>query len=178
LTVLRAKHPPRAVYSRGPAAPTANLIQSQSPSPHPSLVLQQREVIDAIKSFPAGSAGGLDGLCPQHLKDVIGIQDEAGHHLGSSLTDFANLCLGSGIPLAIRPVFCGAALCALNKKDFGIRPIAVGLTLRRLVAKAVLDKVAAKMAPTQIGLVSSEALKLLLTLHADSCLTCDLDKPC
>jgi len=46
-------------------------------------------------------------------------------------------------------------LCALNKKDGGLRPIAVGSTLRRLVAKTaakyVQEKMAVKMAPTQLG---------------------------
>ena len=43
----------------------------------------------------------------------------------------------------------------LNKKDGGIRPIAVGCSLRRLVAKTaakcVQVKMAEKMAPTQLG---------------------------
>jgi len=54
----------------------------------------------------------------------------------------------------VRPVLCGASLCALSKKD-GIRPIAVGCTLGRLVAKAacsvVRDRVAEQLAPLQLG---------------------------
>ena len=73
----------------------------------------------------------------------------------SRLTDFANVCLSGNVPPSIRPIFCGASLCALNKKDGGIRPIAVGSTLRRLVAKTaakcVQEKMAARMAPTQLG---------------------------
>ena len=46
-------------------------------------------------------------------------------------------------------------MCALSKKDGGIRPIAVGCTLRRLVAKAacsaVHDRVAGRLAPLQLG---------------------------
>jgi hypothetical protein len=46
-------------------------------------------------------------------------------------------------------------LCALNKKDGGIRPIAVGSTLRRLVAKAackvVMTKMAMQFLPVQLG---------------------------
>ena len=53
------------------------------------------------------------------------------------------------------PVFGGASLCALSKKDGGIRPIAVGCTLRRLVAKAacsaVRDRVTESLAPLQLG---------------------------
>ena len=34
------------------------------------LVLQEPVIAMAVKTFPAGSAGGLDGLRPQHLKDI------------------------------------------------------------------------------------------------------------
>jgi hypothetical protein len=46
------------------------------------------------------------------------------------------MCLAGRIPLDVRPVFYGAALCALTKKGGVIRPIAIGSALRRLVAKA------------------------------------------
>ena len=36
--------------------------------------------------------------------------------------------------MQVRPFFFGASVIALNKKDGGVRPIAVGCTLRRLVA--------------------------------------------
>jgi len=59
------------------------------------------------------------------------------------------------VPIVIQPVFCGASLCALNKKDGGIRPIAVGSTWRRLIAKAickaVMEKMAATVMPVQLG---------------------------
>jgi len=46
-------------------------------------------------------------------------------------------------------------MCALAKKGGGVRPIAVGSTLRRLVAKAaccsVRESVVAKLAPSQLG---------------------------
>jgi len=75
---------------------------------------------------------------------------DAGLRLLTRLTEFTNLCL-----TVIQPVFCGASLCALNKKDGGIRPIAVGSTLRRLIAKAackaVMPKMAARFLPFQLG---------------------------
>ncbi len=80
---------------------------------------------------------------------------EAGQRLVYHLTRFVNLCLAGRVPTAVRPVFCGASLCALSKKDGGIRPIAVGCTLRRLVAKAacraVKPRMAALLAPVQLG---------------------------
>ena len=39
------------------------------------------------------------------------------------------------IPPSLRPYFSSANLFALGKKDGGLRPIAVGNTLRRLVSK-------------------------------------------
>ena len=55
----------------------------------------------------------------------------------------------------IRPLFFGGALTALNKSDGGIRPIAVGSTLRQLVCKlvnkAVRDDLGDLFRPTQLG---------------------------
>jgi hypothetical protein len=90
-----------------------------------------------VKSFLPGSTGGLDGLRPQHLKDMVSVSaGEAGQRLLGHLTEFTNFCLAGRVPVVIQPVFCEASLCALAKKDGGIRPIAVGCTLRRLIAKA------------------------------------------
>jgi len=80
---------------------------------------------------------------------------DAGRQLLSNLTEFANICLAGRVPSVVRPVFCGASLCALSKKAGGIRPIAVGCTFQRLVAKAacsiVRDHVTSKLAPLQLG---------------------------
>jgi len=59
------------------------------------------------------------------------------------------------VPSVVRPIFNGASLCALNKKDGGVRPIAVGSTLHRLVAKAacqlVREVAVTKHTPAQLG---------------------------
>ena len=150
LNALRTKHPPRKPATSD-AAPLPDLENCTS-----SLVVQERAIMDAIKSFPAGSSGGVDGLRPQHLKDMISVQNgDASVKLVARLTEFTNLCLSGKVPQSIPPIFCGASLSALNKKDGGIRPIAVGCTLRRLVAKtaskSVQEKMASKMAPIQLG---------------------------
>ena len=73
----------------------------------------------------------------------------------SAVTEFNNLCLRGRVPVEIQPVFCGASLLALKKKDGGLRPIAVGNTLRRLVAKAackvVTSKLVDRFVPVQLG---------------------------
>ena len=104
----------------------------------------------------AGSAGGLDGLRPHHLKDMTGqITGIAGQRLIVSLTEFCNMCLAGQVPPAIRPILYGASLCALTKKGGDVRPIAVGATFRLLVAKAacrtVKEELVVKLAPAQLG---------------------------
>ena len=55
----------------------------------------------------------------------------------SFLTEFSDFILQGDIPQSVKPFFLGATLIPLRKKDGGIRPIAVGQTLRRLVSKCV-----------------------------------------
>ena len=91
------------------------------------------QVLNAIKTFPQGSSGGQDGLRPQHLKDIT--ERQVGGTLIVALTNLVNFILAGKAPVWLRPYFFGASLFAFAKKDGGLRPIAVGLTLRRLVAK-------------------------------------------
>ena len=113
-------------------------------------------VTRAIYSFPDGSAGGSDGLRPQHLKDIITSPYREGSlDLISVLTDFINLVLASKVSPTVRPYFFGASLIGLGKKDGGVRPIVMGGTLHRLVAKcAVLlikEEIGSLLFPTQLG---------------------------
>jgi len=63
--------------------------------PAPSTVVPPLQVFpvaakNAINSFPNGSAGGPDGLRPQHLKDLLlGVPDD--HPLLLVITDLVNL---------------------------------------------------------------------------------------
>ncbi len=53
------------------------------------------------------------------------------------------------------PILFGASLIALNKKAGGIRPIAIGCTLRRLAAKlacsSVIEELGPLLRPKQMG---------------------------
>ena len=127
LSALRSKHP----------APYPNSLM---PPPFPPDQLQGlqvscEEVVGAIKSFPCVSAGGPDGLRPQHLKDMVCTSAGGGvSHLLRALTAFINLVLkGKTAPFACP--FFGASLIALEKTGGGVSPNAVGCALRRLVAK-------------------------------------------
>ena len=121
-----------------------------------ALVVSEGTVAHAIRSFPNGSAGGPDGLRPQHLLDLTSASaGMRGQCLLQALTTFTNLILTGDTPLDIRLVFFVASLTALNKKGGYVRPIAVGCTLRRLVAKtastAIMKRLGSLLAPLQLG---------------------------
>jgi len=146
--ILRQLHPSRAI--------STTFNQPQLNAINQTLKFTEKDIVDAIKTFPAGSAGGLDGIRPQHLKDMTNHSTGiAGQRLIASLTEFSNLCVEGRVPCAVRPVLFGVSLCALTKKGGGIRPIAVSSTFRRLIAKAavrsVKEDVVTKLAPMQLG---------------------------
>ena len=148
ISALRAKHPP--AHSDTPFPPPA------ASDLNVALVVSAQDIIKALKSFPKGSAGGPDGLRPHHLQDLTGATaGEGGVLLVQGLTSFVNHVLLNKTPPEISPFFFGAAITALNKKDGGIRPIAVGCTLRRLVAKlacgSVRERLSAYLSPIQLG---------------------------
>ena len=58
-------------------------------------------------------------------------------------------------PKEVIPIFFGGRLIGLNKKDGGVRPIAIGFSLRRLVSKCANGSAVARMvsllSPRQLG---------------------------
>ena len=121
----------KLLLSKHPPAPLNRRLVSPPPDSVP-LIIGASEIRNAIKSFSPASSGGMDGLRPQHLLDMeMASQDS----FIPALVDFTNLVLAGGVPADVRPIFFGASLHALKKKEGGIRPIAVGLTLRRLISK-------------------------------------------
>ena len=150
---------------------TLSALLEKHPHPHPDSYLPSPpipgnfvpfseiladEILSSIRSFPRGSAGGPYGIRPQHLLDLTGASAElGGRMLLRALTNFANLVLQGEVPQSIKPIFFGANLIPLRKKDGGIRPIAVGQTLRHLVAKCISSRVThsigSELAPLQLG---------------------------
>ena len=47
-------------------------------------------------------------------------------------------CINGSIPSSLAPLLCAARLIPLRKKDEGVRPVAVGDVLRRIVGKCLL----------------------------------------
>ena len=143
---LHNKHPP----SDPP------LLQPQE---HPNIPLINRsELVKAISSFPSGSAPGCSGLRAQHLKDAFSslrnpaLQEQFLCQLGKVV----HLLLTGQAPKSLSVYLAAAPLTALNKKDGDVRPIAVGETIRRLVSKIAISRVATDICtlllPHQVGI--------------------------
>ena len=94
-----------------------------------------------MHSFKRGAAGGPDGLLPQHLIDISGdtLGEPASRFIDTMVT-FMNFIVFPGkVPSFVQKIFHGANLIALSKPDGGVRPIAVGRSLRRLAAKIIMQ---------------------------------------
>jgi hypothetical protein len=145
---LKSKHPPASL----------NLASVPKPDLAGHLSVEETGVRSAVMSFPAGTAGGPDGLRPQHLKDMISCK-EGGPKLLSALTAFTNVTLAGRCPAELLPIFFGGKLIALNKKSNDVRPIVIGFTLRRLVAKCAnsfgIARLERYFSPRQLGVGAS-----------------------
>ena len=79
----------------------------------------------------------------------------AGPALVEALSAFCNSVLAGRCPREVSPFFFGGRLLALNKEGGGVRPIAIGLTLRRLASKLACDVAiptcAPLLSPIQLG---------------------------
>ena len=143
LELLRLKHP---------SAPERTIAQ---PSPQTApLQITEKEVHDAMRSFPKGSSGGPDGLRPQHVLELL--KDHvAGQGLLKAMTALTNLLLAGICPQELRPILFGGTLFALKKSSGGLRPIVIGYLWRRLASKCanayIIPIATPRLSPKQLG---------------------------
>ena len=93
-------------------------------------------------------------MTPQHLKELVA--DNTNSKLLEAVTSLVNLMLAGGMDQEVNEIIYGGRLIALKKKNGGLRPIAIGYTLRRLAAKCAnkyaTAKLASHFAPIQLGI--------------------------
>ena len=144
---LREKHPPAPADLAAPPPPDATT---------PTARVTVEQVMDRLKSFSMSSASGPDGIRPGHLLSLTSKgAGAAGERLQNALTNICNKLISGEVPQSVRPLVFGASLCALSKKDGGVRPIAVGNTIRRLATKTIIYPMTAdlreQLQPNQLG---------------------------
>lgn len=137
-----------------------------------SIEIGRDDVKKAIKSFKNGSAGGPDGILPQHIKDLTceNIGQPALNLLDILVNFINNIILPGKVPEFVQPVFYGANLMALSKPDNGVRPIAIGFTIRRLSGKIIMNKLQGTcktiFQPHQLGVGKGRLEKGEIGIHA------------
>lgn len=147
LSILQSKHP----------APSRPLVFPQEPDrSFTALTVTPEDVAQALATFNNSSAAGVDGIRPVHLKELVSASaGDCGCRLLDCLAKLCNFLLSGQLNPEVCPYIYGASLCALSKKGGGLRPIAIGSTFRRLVAKlgcrAVREEMAAYLRPFQLG---------------------------
>ena len=155
---LQSKHPSSAYSAKD--FPDPNKITAENIS------CSKEDVRRGIQSFRNGSGAGIMGLYPQILKDLtskeVGV---AGENLLEAITKFFNEVVFPGkVPNEALSTFYGAALMGLEKIDGGIRPIAIGLTFRRLAAKIIMQKLHGKceelFQPIQLGVCTKNGCEI------------------
>ncbi len=140
IKILRSKHP---------QGPPPQFPRDKLDTTVPFSV-DKEEVFEALTSFPKGTACGRSGLRVSHLLEM-----SSSPNFLHNLTSVVNIMAAGLAPHALAPLLASAPLAPLLKKDGGIRPVAIGEVLRRLVSKLALTKVrhkaATMLSPLQVG---------------------------
>jgi hypothetical protein len=172
---------------------TFNVLKTKHPTPSrplsflepplnniPVLSVNESDVLRGINSFCCGSAPGIDGMRPQFLQDMVSFSaGEAGKRSLIAITKLCNFILAGKINEEVLPIFFGASLCALSKKDGGLRPIAIGCSFRRLAARVACFKhncdIHSYLAPHQLGVATKKGsetaihtVRTYLNLHENN----------
>ena len=149
---LRALHPQREV------AATPVIQQADE-----RLEFEAEDIRRACKTLPPGSTGGPTGLRPCHIQEMLSSDDD--DLLASALADFVSDFNAGILPQQAQPWFCGARLIGLEKQPAGVRPIAVGETLRRVAGKCLVQRcqgeVLERLLPHQLGVGVPSACEVI-----------------
>ena len=126
LAELQALYPDRDPPPARPLEPAMN-----------PYVVACEDVLNAVKSFDKGAAAGPSGL-PTLQCGASEVED----NLLRALADFCNFCVAGKLQSETASILLAATLYPFKKNHSpqvsgGVRPIAAGDTIRRLIAKCV-----------------------------------------
>jgi hypothetical protein len=125
--------------------PLAEVIPPEPPTVQ-FVTFNVEQIVTAVNSFPKGSSAGPFGLSAGALSSMIS-DTQLGSSVLNSLAAFCSNFVCGRFPSSISPYYGSARLIPLVKRDNGVRPLAVGDTLRRLACKLALTLISADIGP-------------------------------
>ena len=166
---LQALHPSGSGFSVPPVV--LSTATDKATAAFDTLIPDDRSQLlrKLVLSFPPGSSAGPSGLRPQHLREMLLDADTTiSTRLLHSLDSLCRQAITGSLPQPVAEWLCGARLFPLKKKDGGIRPIAVGECLRRLVEKLLLHlpdtlSVTSALSPLQCAFGGKNACEMIGT---------------
>ncbi len=113
------------------------------------------EVMKAIQSFPKAVAAGGSAFSQSHLLEFLRVPATRQFGLLDILKRTVNILATVKAPISMSQWIASAPVTPLCKRDGGVRPIAVGETLRRLVGnlwmKRITTKTRSYLEDSQVG---------------------------
>ena len=129
--------------------------------------ITQAEIMQCITRFPHASAAGASGLSPTHLRELLHVPEAADENgLCAALAALVTQLARGNVPDAVAPWLAGAPLTPLRKRDNGVRPIAVGETIRRITSSILMNRVRdtahSYLGPHQVGVATRAGCEAIL----------------
>ncbi|CAI5533496.1 unnamed protein product [Closterium sp. Naga37s-1] len=155
LAALQAKHPDAAL-------PTSPYVTSYTLS---ALRVTPDDLREILKRCPNEVGAGPSGTCFEHLKDPALASEEVLILLAKTVSHL----LSTFQTQAVREVLLPSRLIALENPGGGVRPIAIGEAMLRIVAKAALKELSQNIRefflPVQFGVSVTGGAECII--HAD-----------
>ena len=143
-------------------APPATAPPAPPPmAPVSSQIFSTKELIDACRRRDPAKAPGPCGLSFLHMRTLFAVDDS----LATKLTAYLNLIVADRLDEVSRNLVVASRCVAVPKPKGGVRPIAVGCSLLRLVQAASLSKqrdaIIKYLYPLQYGVGVRSGLELM-----------------